>query len=284
MKRSRIVFIILLSSTFLLYLNSGIPNSKANPVWIYPAEFGGFIPKDDHSCSMPNASVLIEISAPNPNIQYDRYELEFTGNYSLYNPNNPLNLTIAAPFSSYVFGENSTCIIKINDSIIPYKVIQYHWNESYSWDEYISIHNRNLIICNITLPMNKTVILEYKFESYLELPRMNIDSLEFHYDVGTAAAWNGTISETVEFKVHGRQPDSYSNNNNPRIIDISDGKRYIWEWRNIVIPIGMHSVYISYKGYYDHYAISLGNYYFVFFLFGIISLIILQRSVKLIKK
>ena len=179
-----------------------------------------------------------------------------------------------------MFGQNSTCTIKINGSVIPYEVIEFQYNETYLWDDYI-FYEKNLIVCNITIPMNKTIILEYTFKTYVKPPPSRIDYLKFNYDIGTAAAWNGTISETVEFKVHGRQPDSYSDYYNFSIIDISDGKRYIWEWKNVVIPTGMRSVFISYR--IDSSYISLGNYYIVFFLLGIISVIILQRRVKSIK-
>ena len=282
MRRSRILFISFIFSTFLFFLNGEISYSEANPLWVYQAEFGGLIPKEDNSCSMPNASVLLEIFNPNPN---NPFEEEFTGNYTLYNPNNfALNLTIAAPFSSYLFGLSSNCTIKINGTVIPYDIIEFQYNETetYIWEDYF-IYEKNLIVCNITIPMNKTIILEYKFETLIfsEPPRVKIDYLDFDYDIATAAAWNGTISEIVEFKVHGRQPDSYSDYNNLLIIDISDGKRYIWEWINIVITPGTHPIKISYK--IDYTYISLGNYYIAFLLLGMISLILLLRRGKQIK-
>lgn len=285
MKRSKIISVVFFFSTSLLFWNNAPSLSIANPIPVYPAEFGGFIPKDDYSCFMPNAIVLIEINATDPSSHFD---LEFTGNYTLYNPNNALNLTIAAPFSSYVFGQNSSCTIKINNTIIPYELIKYQWNESYSWDDYISVYNRNLIICNITIPMNKTIILDYNFKTYIEPLLKDIGYLDFHYDIGTAAAWNGTISETIEYKVHGRQPDSYSSHYNLSILNISGGKRYIWEWNNIVITPGTYSVYISYKGNYEYNwgypIISLGNWYIIFLLLGFVSLLIVSmRRVKQIK-
>jgi hypothetical protein len=241
------------------------------------SEFGGFIPKNDYSCSMPNASVVIEINATDP---YSHFDLGFMGNYTLYNPNETLNLTIAAPFSSHVFGNDSTCMIKINESIIPYEVIEYQRGDTYSWDDYISIYHRNLIVCNITLPLNKSIILEYKFKTHINSPLNDVGYMEFHYDIGTASVWNGTISERIEFKVHGRLPDKYLNTTFLRIIDIPDGKSYIWEWRDVSFPTGYLSVYISYDGNYVYNwgrIISFGNFYLLFLLLGFISLVILQR-------
>lgn len=288
MKKSKIAFIAFFFSTFLLFLNYETSISIANPIPVYPSEFGGFIPKDDYSCFMPNASVLIKINATDP---YSHFDLDFSGNYSLYNPNETLNLTIAAPFSEHLFGLNSNCTIKINNTILPYEVIEYQRNESYSWDIYIKVYHRNLIVCNITLPKNKTVNLEYAFKTSFTSTLRDVGYLDFHYDIGTSKIWNGTISERIEFKVHGRQPDSFFNVSSPTInftiIEIADTKRYIWEWENAIIPTGLYSVYISYKGNYNYSMwplISLGNWYIIFLLLGLVSLLIVsKRRVKQIK-
>ena len=80
MKRSKIIIIVLYFSTFLFFLNYETATSIANPVPVHPLEFGGFIVKDENSCSMPDARVLIEINATDP---YRHFDLEFSGNYTL---------------------------------------------------------------------------------------------------------------------------------------------------------------------------------------------------------
>ena len=66
-------------------------------------------------------------------------------------------------------------------------------------------------------------------------------------------AWNGTVSERVEFKVYGKPPDYYSSYRkdhfeyNCTISDITNGKSYAWEWENEIINV--NSVYISYSYY-----------------------------------
>jgi hypothetical protein len=273
-------FILILLSIFW-GLNQNIAKSIANPVPVYISELGGFIPKNDYTCSMPNASVIIEINATDP---FSHFDLEFRGNYTLYNPNETLNLTIAAPFSSHIFGPNSTCEIKINESLIPFYVIEYQRGDTYSWDDYISISQRNLIICDITLPMNKPITLEYYFKTYINISLNDIGYLEFHYDIGTASVWSGTISERIEFIVHGQLPDKYLNTTFLTILDNPDGKSYIWEWKDVSFPTGYLSVYIFYYGNYEYNyygeSISFGNYYLLFLLLGVVTLVLLQKRLS----
>ena len=62
--------------------------------------------------------------------------------------------------------------------------------------------------------------------------------MEFHYDIGTASVWSGTISERIEFIVHGQLPDKYLNTTFLTILDNHDGKSYIWEWKDVSFPTG----------------------------------------------
>ena len=79
----------------------------------------------------------------------------------------------------------------------------------------------------------------------------SFDYLNIYYDVGTSRAWNGTISERVEFKVYGKTPDSYSSSRNCTISDITNGKSYAWEWEDEIINSNI--VYITYS-YYNPWA------------------------------
>ncbi|GAH57197.1 unnamed protein product, partial [marine sediment metagenome] len=60
---------------------------------------------------------------------------------------------------------------------------------------------------------NNSITIEYSFIAYIDTTT-SIDILNIYYDVGTSRAWNGTISERVEFKVYGKLPDSYSSSRN----------------------------------------------------------------------
>ena len=96
MKSTKISSCLLIISYFLLFCNSGvIKDTLANPLTPYTPSCGGLLIKDNNTYSMPNANVLIEIDATNPSSHYDLY---FFGNYTIFNPNNSTNVTIATPF------------------------------------------------------------------------------------------------------------------------------------------------------------------------------------------
>ena len=50
--------------------------------------------------------------------------------------------------------------------------------------------------------------------------------------------WSGNITEKVTFKIHGHQPDSYTDYHNGMlrkhciITEFEKGKNYVWEWVN----------------------------------------------------
>lgn len=86
------------------------------------------------------------------------------------------------------------------------------------------------------------------------------------------------------------QPDTYNNISSQqiafKIIEIPNGNRYIWEFKNVSIPPGLESVYISYDGSYNNPmlpVISMGDSFIVFLLLGIISLIKLIHKRLIIK-
>ena len=86
-------------------------------------------------------------------------------------------------------------------------------------------------------------------DNMLKLMR-NEDILDIFYDVGTSRAWNGTITEVVEFRTYGKIPDSYTGargwyEKNCTVSDIENGKSYIWAWENERIKVSR--IYISYS-------------------------------------
>ncbi|MBY8981238.1 MAG: hypothetical protein KGD72_12675, partial [Candidatus Lokiarchaeota archaeon] len=111
--------------------------------------------------------------------------------------------------------------------------------------------------------------------AYIET--MYMDILKIFYDVGTSRAWNGTISERVEFKVYGKTPDSYSPSRNCTISDITNGKSYAWEWENEIINI--NSVYISYS-YYNPWARFVPIILFPLLFGGIIIWVVFSSTRK----
>lgn len=136
--------------------------------------------------------------------------------------------------------------------MIEYDVNNYPWDESiFSYFDWFSGYRRKFVVFNISIAKNKSIEIEVNFE--VTLSNRYSDSsniLRIFYDVGTSRAWNGTITERVEFNVHGKPPDSYSDYRegsfeyNCTISDIENGRSYAWEWENERIMT--NSVFISY--------------------------------------
>ena len=235
----------------MLSLTFVIPNFKADIASVKYTGTGNLFPEENCSLIMTNASVIFNVDYKE---QYNRIDIGFKGNYTIYNPNATQNITLAAPFSPIFKNLESTCVIKIDNNIKPFKLIQLNWSDP--WAEYLDSvglgmsNRRNFILTNVTFPENSSVKIEYGFEAYIDQPNSD-DRLYIYYYVGTSRAWNGTITERVEFKTYGKLPDSYSKNipdmynYNYTISNFSNGRSYTWDWVDETIMID--SVYISYS-------------------------------------
>lgn len=242
-----IFFIVLLS------LSTVIPDYRADLISINRTGTGNLFPDENCSLIMTNASVIFDIYYLE---QYNEIFIRFNGNYTIYNPDTSQNLTIAAPFSSEFENLESTCVIKVDNDSIPFTYFQYHWSDP--WAEYLdSVTSlRSFVLTNITFLENSSTKIEYSFAAYIIQPDSD-DRLNIYYDVGTSRAWNGSITERVEFKAHKKLPNSYStsgqeiSNVSCTVSNISDGRTYTWEWVNETIMID--SVYISYSYPYRYF-------------------------------
>lgn len=235
--------------TMMLSLTMIIPNFKADIASVKYTGTGNLFPEENCSLIMTNASVIFNIDYKE---QYNRIDIGFKGNYTIYNPDATQNITLAAPFSAEFKNLESTCVIKIDNTIISFELIQLHWSDP--WAEYLDSvglgmsNRRNFILINVTFPENTSIKIEYGFDAYIDQPNSD-DRLHIYYDVGTSRAWNGTITERVEFKTYGKLPDSYSNNTDIynysfTISNFSNGESYTWDWVDETIMT--NSVYISY--------------------------------------
>lgn len=250
---------------------------------VYAKGTGNFLPVENCSLIMTNASVIF-------NIEHvaNRINVGFEGNYTIYNPDESINVTLVAPFSIDFYNLESTCKVKIGGNVTTFSFIEVSLYET-SWEQYLSSHEwsnrRKFVVINATVAENSSIELEYSFDAYTMDPN-SVDVLTIYYDVGTSRAWNGSITERVEFKVHGKLPDFYSNCSedvfeyNCAITDIEDGKSYAWEWLNKVITAD--DVYIKYR---NPWRYSLGRILiFIIFpsAFGvlIISIVIINRRAK----
>ena len=203
----------------------------------------GFVPAENTPLIMTNANVVVDV---NYRESSNKIYLHFNANYTIYNPNETQYLTLGAPFSSDFKNIEDNCIIKINGSSIPFSITEQDTWEA-PWDQYIDFYyfgefNRKFIVIDISITANETLNIGYTFDSHIANPNFR-QVIEIYYDVGTSRAWNGSITEKVQFKVVGRQPTSFKEN--CTITNIEMGKNYVWEWKNETINV--NGVYISYS-------------------------------------
>ena len=281
MKKLRLFVIFCIILIIVLGLPTYIRDSKADIVNIYGTGAGNFLPKENCSLIMTNASVIFNVDAEE---YLSRINIDFTGNYTIYNPNESMNVTLVAPFSLDFKNLESSCVIKIENTTVSYDFLEYNFTDS-PWEEYLEsqyfMQNRKFLIINATFPENDSITIEYSFDANIGIST-SVGILNIFYDVGTSRAWNGTISERVEFKVYGKRPDSYSSYRkdhfeyNCTISDIEDGKSYAWEWENEIINV--NSVYISYS-YYNPWA-RLVFYLFYPSLFALVIILLVGKKIK----
>ncbi|NHJ22596.1 MAG: hypothetical protein EAX91_16740 [Candidatus Lokiarchaeota archaeon] len=243
-KKSFSITIILLTLIFIQFQDYAVINTTANPAPV--RIIGGFLPMQNVSLSLTTADVLLEIDATDfpKNLKWN-----FEGNYTIYNPNNLTEIPIAFPFFSPYFANLS---LEVDGNPINPGYIEFFESNSDMWTEYLDTlsddYPRSIIVCNIPFPPNDSLNVELNFNTltygiYSDIGYSNYDII---YDVGTSRVWNGNISESVEFKVHGRQPDHFFAANQSISSEFEDGKSYAWMWDNEIININL--VGISYLG------------------------------------
>lgn len=284
MRDNRVKFFLLFVLIVFSVLPSRISNSRADVVEAYIKGTGNFLPAENCSLIMTNASVVFNIEH-----RTNRIYLGFEGNYTIYNPNESLNITLVAPFSTDFSNLESTCMVKVGGNDINISFIEVDLYES-SWEQYFESspewsNRRKFVVINTTVAENSSIELEYSFDAYTVDPN-SVDVLEIYYDVGTSRAWNGSITERVEFRVHGKLPDSYSNctenvfDYNCTIKEIEDGKSYAWEWLNKVITTD--SVSIEYRNPWRYILGRILPFIIIPSVWGtiIILIVIIRRRVK----
>ena len=249
-KKKTIRFLLI---NLMLIMNGNIFLSKtiANPLPI-PMEYymGGIFTNKTSSFNLTNADVVFEIDSTD---FLNNIGISFEGNYTIFNPTNITEIMVVAPFSINESVINSNCIVEVNGSPIlfdignPYEFGIEDWIMNYSM-----FYLWTYIVCNITIPENSSQTIKYKFNGLMPNPLYNNDEFSIFYDLETSKAWSGNITESVEFKVHGKLPNRYSEwtewgyEDRCIISDIGDGRIYAWEWNNE--QINTRRVGITYIG------------------------------------
>ncbi|MHA1199876.1 MAG: hypothetical protein ACTSQF_11160 [Candidatus Heimdallarchaeaceae archaeon] len=289
-RRNVVFFILVLLSSVYFYPKD--ITTIANPIVIVETSSGGILPGNDTTLQMVEANVLMEI-----NESYGiegEFEIFFDGNYTIYNPDNFTEILLAAPFQSDYVSLNSTLRIEVNGTEVDYYIIYFdYYNETENpWRVYFleDWSTRFFAICNASFAGQANTTIRYTFYSLFNGGQRN--SIQIIYDVGTANAWDGVTTETVEFKVYGKEPDFYYPNEDycesfkPTITDIENGKSYLWFWFRSTFT-ECRRVNVGYSAY-DPWTWSYSpsptqtTLYFEYF-FSLLGIIIIVSTLKKIR-
>ncbi|MFX1357720.1 MAG: hypothetical protein ACFFA8_10570 [Promethearchaeota archaeon] len=265
MKKIQIKILIYILFIAILMFPKYITDSKADIAAIYSSGTGNFLPVENCSLIMTNANVNFQVN--HPKLFANKIDISFNGTYTIYNPGESQNISLVAPFSPDFENLESTCLIKVDGNASTLNFIEYNIGES-PWEPYLD-HSfygwgssiRNFAVINATFPENDTIDIECSFFSYIGYVG-SADGIHIYYDVGTSRAWNGTITEKVQFNVYGKLPksysecDPYSSNCDCSILEIENGRSYVWEWENESILVNSVHIYYSYINF-GRYAIFI---------------------------
>lgn len=229
----------------LFVQNTVNTSTHANEIPIDLDSHGGIIPNNNTSLMMPAAKVLFEIS----NItSVTDYHIKFDANYSILNQNETINILVGAPFSFVDFDSVYNIKIHANETEIDFTSVHIEKAEDSPWDAFFKYdYDRDFLVSNVTFYANTTTVLHYAFEyiiSMYDYPSSKTDygGITLEYDVGTAKAWSGNISESVNFTFYGEQPFTYNCHSfngapkkNPVISTVDNATSYIWIWENEIM-------------------------------------------------
>jgi len=222
--------------------------SIGNPVIVTAYDFGisGLFPyNQSHDLYMKKADVLIKLKSGL------NFHINFDGAYYIYNPDETVKFSIAAPFSNMPRNIDKSLKIKANGTILEHTLYEMTETGLLPWGSYLAkYYSRIFAICNIIFLENSTTVITYEWNTVISPSQTYI---YFTYDVGTGRTWNGKVHESVEYRVNGIQPYKIvedPENNFPRV-QIQNhfiGKSYFWLWENE--NINENTVGIMYRNSY----------------------------------
>ena len=184
-----------------------------------------------------NASAIIILNASD---LINEIGITFNGKYTLFNPENPTNLTISLPLSLCLEVLDANFGVYVNDTQVPFEIVSITEENLTSMGidiiPALAVHCPiTLISFNLTLLENNTYVVKYQFVGSILKPLSFRNLLDMVYSSDTAKLWKGNAPERVEYKVFGGDPVfsiAGSTDGLRQVIDIAGGKRYICEWNN----------------------------------------------------
>ncbi len=217
-------------------------NIQSNPLIVMEEAIGGIFTDTETNLQMIEANVLMNINETFK--EEGDFMISFDGNYTIYNPGETQVVTIAAPFYSY-YDIEKTLKIEIEGMEKEFNITQLFLSKY----EPPSLYGRKYAICVANISSYSNTSIRYTFSSEINKFSDTIankdtnifDTIMITYDVGTARAWNGVTTETVEFRIYGEQPKYFYNNTDLydnlkfSIFNFTNGKSYVWSWEETVI-------------------------------------------------
>ncbi len=211
---------------------------------------------------MIDANVLLDIEAT----RFNRFKIDFSGDYVFYNHENTTEITVVAPFNSYHpidFPEDiiDSFILEINGIKQNFSFLELYPSQL----DYIEDYGQKALADDIFIVGTKAkftghanTTIYYSFSS--QFRRKNSRTyVEIFYFVTTGRAWAGNVTERVEFKIKGQQPDRYTHEiyheeylygRNCFVTDFNGGKSYVWEWKNEEIALYTGTLSVEFPGDY----------------------------------
>lgn len=246
----------ILIALFVLTINIELcPKITAPPPPIPDQFIADIFPKNNNTdIHLLNVSAIITLNALE---LINEIGITFNGKYTLFNPENPTNLTISLPFSLCLDVEDATFGVSVNDTHVPFEIVSTTQENLTNMGVDIDIIPAfavhcpiTLITSNLTLLDNTMYVVKYRFESSILKPLSFRDLFYMVYSSDTAKLWKGNATERVEYNVFGGNPVFSIGGDIEglwEILDVVGGKRYIYEWNNTqnnTVQIG-----ISFYGY-----------------------------------
>ena len=240
MKKSQFTSVILIA-LFVLTINIEICPKLTASIPPIPDQFiADIFPKNNNTnIQLLNTSATITLNAT---YLINEIGITFNGMYTLFNPENPTNLTISLPFSLCFDVENATFGVSVNDTQVPFEIVSTAGDNLTSMGvniDFIPAFDFHcpitLITSNLTLLENKTYVVKYQFEGSIPKPLSFRNLFYMIYSSDTAKVWKGNATERVEYKAFGGNPIFGITGNQeglPQMLDIAGGKMYICEWNN----------------------------------------------------
>lgn len=214
MKKSQLYSVIIIS-LFVLTSNIGFcAKATAPPPPPMPDQFiADIFPKiNNTNIHLLNASAIITLNATD---LINEIGITFYGEFTLFNPEKPTNLTILLPFSLRLDAVNASFGVSINDTQVPFEILStteenltsMGVNIDFMTNYYFFVHwPISLITSNLTLLENNTYVVKYQFEGIIPEPIGGGGIFFMIYSSGTAKFWKGNATERVEYLVFGGNP------------------------------------------------------------------------------